>query len=375
MTGSSPRTNFERAAAAIRTNRRYDDEAAFYTNSRSLHVKLFLAAPLTIAAGALVAYLGLATALQIATLGGLALIGYRFWHGQRISIKSVVLFVVGVFGVYVASIVLGHRLLAAGILAAATFILFELWGRRPIDFFREYLIADSVYTTEQQRDLPVQSVGPNRLTLLLILAVIVFVPWLHSTTFAVILLCLLCPAILFFHSTKAVRPAEQFKLAIRTARFIITEYLTYPDVPAGIPTWAPLDPCQSRRRAFTVLWLSLASTMMVGVSYCIPWELFASYFQDGFQWSVPPERAPYYSWLIAPFARATSASSGYRWAFAVGAVLSFLLPYVVLFTLYFPAIQNAVQAMLAVEEMKRLDPRTEYERLVDRTLDSELVEG
>jgi len=114
---------------------------------------------------------------------------------------------------------------------------------------------------------------------------------------------------------------------------------------------------------------------MVGLSYCIPWELFASYFQDGYQWKIPPGRAPYYFWLSGPLTLTTSATGGYRWAFAVGAVLSFLLPYAILFTLYFPAIQNAVEAMLAVEEMKRLDPRTEYERRVDRTLDSEVVEG
>ena len=371
----SARTNVERAAAAIRTNRRLTDEEAFHTSARSVHVKLFAAVPVTMVLGGIVAWIGLAAALQIAALGGLALIGYRFWYGQSISLKSVIFFVIGVAGVYVAAAILWNRLFASGILAVATFIVFERLGKKPLDFFREYLFADSVFTNDQRRVLPTTSIRPSRITLLLFLSVIVFVPWLHSTTFAILLLCLFCPAILLLHAAWNGSPVESFRLASRTARFILTEYLTYPDVASPARSWAAPETCDTRRNTFTYLWVSLAATLMVGLSYCIPWELFASYFQPGFHWTVPPTGLVGHSWLIAPLSTAFSASGEYRWALGIGAVLSFVLPYVMLFTLYLPGIQKSFQTMTAVEEMKSADSRTEYERRVDRTLDSELIEG
>lgn len=368
-------TNAERAAAAMRTNRRHADEAEFHVSSRSLHVQLFAAVPVTLALGWIVAWIGFAVALQLATLGGLVFIGYCFWKGEQVSIKSVILFVLGVIGVYLATAILGNRLVAAGILAVVTFIVFERQGRNPLDFFREYLFADSVFTNDQRQALPTELIRPSRVTLLVFLAVIVFVPRLHSTTFAILLICVLCPAILFAHLTKNGSPVEPFRVAVRTARFILSEYLTYPDAPSPARSWVAPEACQARRKTFIFLWASLAVTLMIGLSYCIPWELFASYSHPGFRWSVPPENPSGYGWLIAPVATAVSASAEYRWALGIGAVLSFVLPYAMLFTLYLPGIQRSIETMLAVEELRRLDPRTEYERRVDRTLDSEVLEA
>lgn len=372
---STAPTNLERAAAAIRTNRRYTDEDAFYTGSRSLHMKLFVAVPVTLVLGGIVAWIGLAAALQIATLGGLGLIGYRFWRGEPISLKNVALFIVGVVAVYLAAAVLTSRLWASIVLAVATFLFFERHGKKPLEFFREYLYADSVFTNEQRRQLADDPLRPSRLMLLLFLAVAVFVPWFHSTSLAILLLCLLCAALVLLNVAREGTPVSTLRLAIRSAAFILTEYLTYPDAASAARSWSAPERCDSRRSTFTYLWVSLAATLIVALSYCIPWEFFAAHFQPGFQWSVPPTGTLHRSWLSAPIALAIAASGEYRWALGIGAVLSFLLPYAMLFTLYLPAIQKCVQTMEAVEKGKQCDTRTEYERRVDRTLDSEVVEG
>lgn len=372
---STAPTNLERAAAAIRTNRRYTDETAFRTESRSLHMRLFAAVPITLVLGGIVAWIGLAAALQIATLGGLTLIGYRFWRGEPISLKNVALFIISVVAVYVAAGVLTSRLWASILLAAATFVFFERRGKKPLEFIREYLYADSVFTNDQRGQLASDPLHPSRLMLLLFLAVVVFVPWLHSTSFAILLLCLLCPAFVLLHIAREGTPISTLRVAIRSAAFFLTEYLTYPDVDSAARSWSAPERCDARRNTFTYLWVSLAATLIVALSYCIPWEFFAAHFQPGFQWTVPPTGTLHHSWLSAPIALALSASGEYRWALGIGAVLSFLLPYVMLFTLYLPAIQKCVQTMEAVEKSKQCDTRTEYERRVDRTLDSEVVEG
>jgi len=94
----------------------------------------------------------------------------------------------------------------------------------------------------------------------------------------------------------------------------------------------------------------------VSLSYCIPYEIFGAWFQQGFVWTIPhsqPEEP--YQWLLLPFAMALTAKPAYIWCILIGSVLSLFLPFLILFVAFMPALLHANyaanSAKLYVEEL------------------------
>src|SRR5262249_6934527 len=108
-------------------------------------------------------------------------------------------------------------------------------------------------------------------------------------------------------------------------------------------------------------------TLVVSLSFCCPWELFASWSVPGFTWHVPPaapERA--YDWLLFPFLAAASARDfTYLWCLVIAVPLLFFLPTLILFVVFMPALQLLNEVTHRIAALAR-DDRTVWEQFVDR---------
>lgn len=369
-----PTNHVEWLRAAFLTEKREGTPAELISDARAVQLRLLARIPIVIVLGLIVAFVGVATTFQIVLLISAGLVVYRWWHQRPVSLRTIGLVLAGVIVLYMLTFVFHSRLLAVGLMALFTLGLFWKTGRRPAAFIEEMMHADLL--PEERISFPKDTkLRPSWWVLFVMLAIIVFVPWLHSASFGILLLCLFCAALLLVYAARSGSPAQTLTMTWRAMSRMLLDYMTYPDAQRGSLEWQPREWLAVRRRTFNRLWMALTLVLAVGLSYCIPWEFFGAHFQPGFTWSVPPtSNAVGFGWLTRPFTMALSAGGDYRWSLIIGLVLSLALPYVMLFVVYFPAIQRLHKLLYDVQWAKAADTRTEFERDQERLSQSEHVE-
>jgi hypothetical protein len=369
-----PKNHVEWLKAAFLTDKRVGSSAELISDARAVQLRLLARIPVVIILGLIVAFVGVATTFQVVALISAGLVVYRWWHQRPVSLKTIAVVLASVIVLYVLTFVFHSRLLAVGLMALGTLALFVWTGKRPAAFVEEMMHADVL--PEERANYPRDpKLRPSWWVLLVMLAIVVFVPWLHSASFGILLLCLFCGALLVAYAARSGSPVQTLSMTWRAMSRMLTDYMTYPDADRGSLEWQSREYLGERRRTFNRLWMSLTLVLAVGLSYCIPWEFFGAHFQPGFSWSVPPtSNAVGFGWLTRPFTMALSASSDYRWALIIGLVLSLALPYLMLFVVYFPAIQKLHRLLWDVRSEKAADTRTEFERDQERLAQSEHVE-
>lgn len=370
-----PTNHLDWLRAAFLTDKREGSSEELIREARAVQLRLLARIPLVILLGLAVAFVGVATAFQIVLLGSAALVVYRWWNHRPVSLRTIGLVLVGVIALYVLTFVFHSRLLAVGLMALVTAGLFWRTATLPIAFIEDMMHAD-LLPAERVKVLKDNKLRPSWWVLAVMLAIIVFVPWRHSASFGILLVCSFCAALLLVYAARSGSPFETLSMTWRAMSRMLTDYMTYPDAQRGSLEWQPRVPLAIRRRAFNRLWMALTLVLAVGLSYCVPWEFFGAHFQPGFKWTVPPtSNAAGFGWLTRPFTLALSAQSDYRWALCIGLVLSLALPYVMLFVIYFPAIQRLHRLLHAAQSVKESDSRTEFERDRERLTQSEHVEA
>lgn len=357
--------------AAFLTKTRIGSSDDLITEARAAQLRLLVRIPILIVVGLVISYFGVTTTLQTVLLIGVCVVVYRWWNYRPLSLKVIGGTLAAIVSLYALASVFHLRLLTVGLMALITLGLFLWTGSRPVAFIEEMTRAD-LMPDERMRHARNVRLRPTWWVLITVLAIIVFVPWLHSASLALALLCLFCVAAFLVHSTTSgARLVPSWQVMAR----MLTDYLTYPDAQPASVEWQPRESLVQRRATFSRLWMALTVLLAVGLSYCIPWELFGAHFQPGFTWSVPPpDSQARYAWLTRPFEMAFSANGDYRWSLFIGLILSLALPYAILFVVYFPAIEKLHRLLWDVQAEKDADVRTEFERDIERLSQSEHVE-
>jgi hypothetical protein len=360
-----PNSHFERSRSAFRTQRLTTDEETLLINARSIHVKFLLAVPLAVLLGGIIAFFGLALALQLTCLFGVGIFFRRAWTRTPGAIRLLRTLVLAIVLAYVAATFLKVRLIATIILSLAMLCIFLHRGRRPLTFHQEWLVADVRLPPGDEARLKPIPLGPSVPLLLAVCGIVTAVPLLHSASFAIVLLALVLVGYVLYHATRTQNAIGTVGGVWTLSKLIHLNYLAYPDARPAI--WSGGESLAARKRTFTLLWLSTASLLTVGLSYCMPWELLASHSVPGFFWQVPPTRADSeYAWLLQPFLLALGASRDYWWVIIIGAALSMVLPYAIIFAAYFPALQRIGLAAAAAEDSAETDTRSDFEKYVSR---------
>ena len=369
---SSHATHFDRMRFAFRTATLMEDEQSLLLRTRSLQVKLLVVIPLLVTAGAVVAFFGVGTVLQLACILGAGQFVRMAWQQKPGAMKLLVRLISCVIAAYVVGSLMGTRIVASTILSVVTIVIFLWFGSRPLDFYQEWLFADRRIDAETRARLRPIRLLPNEKVLYCYLAVMMAVPHLHTASFAILLLVLLALSFLWLFAARTERPHETVRRVWNGARLLFLQYLAYPEARPLI--WSPQESLPERRRTFALLLFSLAATLAVSVSYCMPWELFAAHTEPGFYYPVPGGGAGTgHAWLVRPFLLLGSAGRDYWWALLIGIGLSVALPYLLLFTVYFPALLRVAAAAEQVEAEVAADGRTEFEQYVERLAASRFV--
>jgi|GEM_PF-5086397 len=350
----------------FRTRNLTGDLGDLSLSSRSLHVKLLLAIPASIVLGIIVAVIGVRNALELTAILSVFLITRSFYKGTPVSFGGYLVFAVLIVVVFLVAVILQDRMSAAMTASAGTILVFAINGRKPMEFFHQWLFARPGMEANALQSLHETTPRPSFVILTTLLLVIVFVPALHTVSLAILLVILLCISFIFLTVARGGRPVRSLRAGVVAATNIYTRYLAYPDAD-GIHVWNCGESLAKRRANFMFLWTTLAVTLAVGLSYCIPYELFGSWYESDFVWTIPPtftHRS--FDWITLPFALVLTASWKYWWALVIGAVLSFCLPHFILFTVYLPAILKIQRtADTAERDSKANDRRTLFQKYVD----------
>jgi len=276
------------------------DETKLFHDAQRRHLKIVLLVPLIVAGGLLLGRVSLGVALPIATI--LALAWAAYLYVQRLPIRrSILLLPVILLGTRAFALFLESRLVATVSLAAMAVVLCRLYGDRPLRFYQEWLLTDARLRTETRSAMRLLPLRPNLGLLAGMLALMIIIPWRHSTTLAVLTAVVIPLAFIALLACSSERPLPQALIALfHRAKWMNHLYLAYPDQLSAAPgQWTPDESLATRRRNYLFLTVPLYLTIIVALSFCCPWEIFASWFVPGFEWSIPPstgQRA--YDWML-----------------------------------------------------------------------------
>ncbi len=333
-------------------------------------VYLLLAVPVTLGVGFLLSIFSLGMVMPILTLVSIIAIalGTLFFKRWAHWLVILPLWVIG--GVLVSSIaswLFVSRTTTTVVLAVAVIVLFALQGSMPLKFYREWLLTDPRMDDRARREGSLPSPRPQWLVLLGVLALVIFVPLRHSTSLAILLVIVLSAgAILYAAAAHPLGVRTGLRALFREGRFMQHLFLAYPDAAETEPgCWKPRW-SQARRKVWSTLFMgSIAMVLVVGLSFCCPWEFVASLTSGRGWWQVPPEAERRHGWILLPLRPLGEGGSPYVWVFVVGFVLIFTLPSLVLLSVYARAM---LRLRLAFETT--LDSaergRTDWDVYVDR---------
>jgi len=253
-------------------------------------------------------------------------------------------------GLFVGSVTVlwsHNRFIAVAIPATVTFALFAKWGSEPIRFYEQFLLSQVEFDNNAKLDKALPKHGPDPWILATILMGIVSLPILVSSTFAlfalVIGLSAYCAHVFlpFWQRTDWVEAIVYF---LTFAYRVCQRFVAYPEVLEtrrpieDAQNWAPPSTATHRSLVFFGLLGSLYLTLIVGLSYYCPWEIFAKLTLE-----IPDSFASEgvlhgYWWLFAPFFLTPLADplAVYLFTFVFGIAGFALIPPTILLVIYFP---------------------------------------
>lgn len=302
---------------------------------------ILLAVPLIVVAGILIRrYFPPQASLPIVALAVLIITLWRYLTQRPIGyflLASPVILV----GVHFGSLLLEDRLFTIIVLSTITITFFAFFSADPLRFYQEWLFADPRISPERRQQLKTLELRPSLITLILFLAVIIVIPWLHSVTLAIAALVLYVLGLIFIHSVRTgLKPIAGTKLLFERARSVYRLYLAYPDSNDKMPgRWSYRHNLAKRRRLLFAFSSPFFLSVLLGLSFCVPWEIFGAWTIPHFPWKVPPNTTGGdYDFLLTPFLSAAQAPPSYYWAFVVALPLMFILPSLLLLACFLPAI-------------------------------------
>jgi len=355
---------------AFRAQNMSHSEQELLEAAQRRQVYLLLAVPITLGVGYLLGIFSLGVVMPILTLLSIITIavGLLFCKKWRLPLVVLPLWVIaGVLLSSVASWLFVSRTATAAVLSVAAMVLFALQGSMPLAFYREWLLTDPRMDDRVRQEADLPKVRPNWLILLAVLLIVVLVPLRHSISLAILLVLAVCVGFIVYVASKhpsGVRAG--LRSIMRDGRFMQHLFLAYPDTTniepgCWVPRWG-----QSRRKVWSTLFTgSIAMVLVVGLSFCCPWELVGSLTAGPGWWQVPPGAEQRHGWLTGPVGPLRSGGAPYVWVFVIGFVLLFTLPTLVLLATYAPAL---VKLRRAVDQSMAAGGtgRTDWDVYVDR---------
>ena len=333
-------------------------------------VYLLLAVPVTLGVGHLLSIFSLGMVMPILTLVSIIAIAMGILFFKRWTPWLVVLplwLIGGVLLSSIASWLFVSRTTTTAVLSAAVIVLFAAQGSMPLAFYREWLLTDPRMDDQARREGSLPRLRPQWLVLLGVLALVIFVPLRHSTSLAIILVIVLSVGVLAYASARhPLGLRAGLRSLLREGRFMQHLFLAYPDASDTEPgCWKPRW-SRTKRKVWSTLFMgSTAMVLVVGLSFCCPWELVASLTSGEAWWQIPPEAERRHGWLLLPLRPLGEGGSPYVWVFVVGFVLIFTLPSLVLLAVYAPALLRLRQAFEKTVTAGERN-RTDWDVYVDR---------
>lgn len=359
----------DRMRLACRAATLTNNEGDLLESARMLQLKILLGVPLVVAAGVAIGRVSLAVVLPLAAVAALFMFLRSYWKQRTIDFR-VLAWPAILAAVRLAAVLLESRLVASAVLAGAVLFLFWRYAAEPLAIYQEWLFTDPKLRGKTRAALAVEPVRPTLWVLVVFLAAAVILPWRHSTTLALVCLILLTVGfLLYFASTGSSSLRQAVGELLLRARQVRLLYLAYPDQAYARPgVWVPNASLTNRRRNYLAITIPLYVTLLVTLSFCCPWEIFASWTLPKFTWSIPPHQAGEhaYEWILYPFlALANTHSTTFLWSFVVALPMLMLLPPAILFVSYLPSLQRLGAISESVRTLDT-DDRTQWEQYVDR---------
>ncbi len=355
---------------AFRSQNLSHSERELLEAAQRRQVYLLMAVPVTLGIGYLLSIFSLGMVMPILTLLSIVAIAMGVLFFKRWTLWLVILPLWLIGGVLLSSIaawLFVSRTTTTSVLSVVVILLFAAQGSMPLAFYREWLLTDPRMDDQARRDGSLPRPHPQWLVLLGVLALVLFVPLRHSTSLAIILVIVLSLGVLAYTSIRhplGVRAG--FRALVGEGRFMQHLFLAYPDASDTEPgCWQPRW-SRTRRKVWSTLFMgSTAMVLIVGLSFCCPWELVASLTSGEEWWQIPPEAERRHGWLTLPFWPLGDGGAPYVWVFVVGFVLIFTLPSLVLLAVYAPALLRLRQAFEETVGSGDRD-RTDWDVYVDR---------
>lgn len=257
-----------------------------------------------------------------------------------------------------------NRFIAVALPASIAAYLFYRFGHMPVTFFEQLLLAQPAMPPEAKDELRLPSCRPNIELFFGILVGIIAVPILVSTTVALMLLTL-CLVVVYWPYllplAEAAPRGEAIRYLLAFAYRIPEWFVTYPDVyptdrPDGdLNTWAPPFALSNRTKITVVLMCSLYLTLILGLSYYCPWEIFAKLSTNlPYDITNKPTTLTDYSWLFAPFIFFLSSNpmAVYLLTYVFGVLGFVVIPPAVLLAIYLPRIVELEELRQIVKEYR-----------------------
>lgn len=279
---------------------------------------------------------------------------------------------------------LNSRRLTTLLFGFAMLDVYDTFGHRLVEFYREYLYAHPRLQPDTRRAHaaahPPQFPGPNMPLLLFVVAVAIFLPYLSMALTYVVLLGVLGRVAL-----RRPRPA------ISLRRDLFPLYFLYRRWSAAAPgQWVPPSSVDAREAITHGLFMLPFLFLATSLSLFFPWDLFKPLFawliaRGDRHPGLAEQLAPYWerftteTWVLPTFvitygASDTQHGAAFYLTFFVSAAFAVVFMFLLLGALYRKPLEelSAVAADLATLDHTRADgsPRTEWEWYVDRLVGS-----
>lgn len=238
-----------------------------------------------------------------------------------------------------------YRFLGVALFCLLTWLAFYAWGERPIQFLREYLLAQVTMPPDVRYTWPRSPCGPDLQALAIMLLIVALVPVYTSTTHALLALVGYC-LVKLYHDVQALRRHGELR---RVLPYLLTRaelwamvYLDYLDVRSDAShIWAPPASRAVRDATYRGLLVPLYLTLVVGLSFYCPWEVFAAWSVPDYEvgwFYIPQQRPAAFEWAWGPLRALWEAEPRalMMLAIAIACVLLLVLPPLVLLVIYFP---------------------------------------
>lgn len=255
-----------------------------------------------------------------------------------------------------------QRAFGGAIFAALTWWAFYVWGARPIEFLREWLLAQPHIGGEVRYGWPRTRCGPDLGALGVLLAIVVLVPIYTSASQTLLVLLAYCGWRLY----DQLQRLRCHGLLVKVVPYLLGQadrwgmvYLDYQDVPVNqLHVWAPTDTRLTRRLVALALLAPLYLSLIVGTSFYCPWEWFAAGslvdFELGWLW-IPRHRPAPFEWAWGPLwaVRDAEPRTLSMLAVAIACLLVLFVPALVLFVLYLPRLEELEEIHQLAERQRR----------------------